>query len=192
MTGQNGGASTSILAPSQDDRAVLREASDGIGGALIAINMVEHALDLALTNYFELQEASLTLLPMMDFRAKMTVIQRDELLCNILDKPTRNRMHRLYDKRNVIAHGHVRLATGGEILASGERYEVHYPRNDETLHPNDVSAIHSEAVVLLGLVCEAVKEINDIVRPLKALTAKYPGMSVQEIIERMRRLAEEG
>lgn len=169
------------------DLTAVHNASHAIGSAVIAINFVEQALDVALTHYFRLQSATFSLLPMLDFRSKMTVIQRDKLLSEIIHNDTRKRLHKLYDSRNILAHGYVRFAAEGAVLASGEPFEMRHPRHEASLNARQVKALHTEAILLLDVVIKAVEEITDFLNPLAALREDDPEGTPAEFIARLRR-----
>lgn len=173
------------------DLKVIHDASHAIGSAVMVINFVEQALDIALTHYFEADAASLALLPMLDFRSKMLVIKRDQLLSQIIGGDLRSRLHRLYDNRNTLAHGYVKLATDGEVLEFGELFEVRHPRHEASLRGSEVKALHREAVALVDMVASAVEEIADFLTPLRTLRREDPDGTPAEFIARLRRQIDE-
>jgi hypothetical protein len=165
-------------------RKALDEAANSVGATLICINQAEQALDHVIFQYFKLEAASLTMLPFMDFRSKVTLVKDDELLRSVLEPETVKRLHALYDQRNVIAHGYFDIALPGDPKhpADGSNWRVTHARRGQSLTGRQVKKVQSEAMELIGLLLAGREEIEEFLHPLAELRAHYPHLSPKEFI----------
>lgn len=155
----------------------LDDASLRIGGALIAINTVEQALDHLLHAYFGPDEPAL---PMIDFRSKPELIQDNGFLLDVVGRQTKNRLHAVYDARNVIAHRYVNLPPGGADNPAAS-FSIKHSRRGRTLSADQVDEAKDEATDLVGSLLAAQSEIDEFLGPLRRYRAAHPKVTATDV-----------
>jgi hypothetical protein len=160
-----------------------------LAARLIAINTVEQALDHLLHSYFGLDEPSLSMLPMIDFRSKLELIQDNEFLLDVVGRETRNRLHVVYDARNIIAHGYVDLPPSGGDSATAS-FSIKHSRRGRTLSADQIDAAKDEATDIVGSLLAAPAEIDEFLGPLRRYRAAHPELTAAGVLDRLRELIE--
>lgn len=172
---------------SEDDRETLRLHDDAclnIGKAIVALNYLEQSLDHVIIFWYRMEASSLTMLPLIDFRSKMSLLRGVDTLDDIITRETIKRMHALYDKRNVIAHGYLLITPEGDPKrpSDGSSFFITHARRSQTMTEHEVAATTSEAVELTGVMLAATEEIEGFIHPLMELRKEFPDLSPKEFV----------